>query len=1517
MDELSSLIDELVAKGASDEEIDIVVQDYKSKQQPDTPQEEAGVLDYGKAIVSGVNRGIGSATTSVTEGVGIAGDWLTKKLGQAASKFLPQDQQEGFNAAVENFPSPFRSLAEGSRAVREYNEAATPYDERISPTLQGVAEAGGQILPMMVTGGASATGQLAGATPSVVQSGLKIAAQKLGAGSAVMGGTMTAVPEWEAAKAAGMSDDEAFGTFLKNYLVGQTEAIPVQRMLTRLDKVTGGKIMDWVRSSGAQAIEEGIQEALQTYATNKIAQTDYDPDRDPMFEVLESAKIGGLTGLILPTIGAVASRANAAVRTKMERKLAQIQLNKAIDETSTGDPELDAEIDKNAELSKPEVDYLQAKSVEKAVDEENKTAEQLAADIEKEAADIYKANKDAAKELRTEKVAGTESSTTSDTRTEGDGQQDTTNEVAEVDPKEVATRKLEELKAKLEDPSMSEDEMRVAFRELQATRNALKQIAPTPGKKGTTEIQQRINKDTGVAKQEPIVISNPAAALKQQIKQHYNILSEGVRKGADLKNDLIKKVQEITKGANLNPKQSSTILTKIRNTNLFTPGSVSKLGDFTDKVVADAEYADKLQESRNIAKKLKKLAKSEGALQNYKGAAKMFASIKPDDVDIDAHLEAGRELLGGMSTVGTAKYKAANIGKISSYLESVTPDSDIEDAAIAEDVKNDSTGKRRQQLEGALNASIEALNAKDLSGFGETEQKVINSIKDLDPTSLSNEHLATAIRVSDNIIENDDLSNTGRINAVIKAKRGVNAAIKLTDRYKKKDIGMIGRVAANTYQQFGRVFGNSNTAAEVQRLIGYFDVISAGSKLEAKRSNLVEKVEKLAKDVKDTWGVDIKNIDNEVELTAFSELYKNYGDDSQIPKIISQIKQSAEIYERKGYDQDAEAWNKAYEKFKDVKTSQDAAALMSAPMMKTWKFFNDTFNKEVVDNLEDVANKLYNKQFVRADNYTHTEYRKLESTSEDKGLVPTSGQGQPTVNPKQSTTAITANRTIPRGSAYSSNFLDSQVRGYSKSMYDIMASDSKAMLNEALKLPEFVTLMGSEKNAELVDTMIKSAVELQEGISRNRQNEAIEMINAGLLGLRKIGVTRALGSLLQPLKQVPSVMTKTAINLVTSGNPGAFVRGVTAVNLFGNNSNLNALFDQYSIGVRENRLGGVERGESLSREITGSTGKSKSVRRTINAVQKLNNHQNKLLDLSMKALTKSDAYAARVSWLGYYLKSLDDQGISGVDLTEEHKLQNDERRQQAAAYAEQMVAETQLPSNPATLSQMSRNDGNQAATLLKSILLPFSTYTINAKYRMIQNLDRASTNPSVENLGAVVGDLTEILTYGAVMYGIEEAVRPTLKGWVELLINAVGVDDDEEETQEKATQRFWDTVVNNISPLSIGAFGEGLTAEASNRLAYAIGNEGEDYEDWKEETGGFLSEKQTKLDWAVLGTGAGIYKDAIEAAYKAANVKELTTEQQNALILNLFINLFAGMGLMDAEIHNQAKKVMKEQDELE
>src|SRR5688572_26186114 len=93
-EELGNLINELVKRGASDEEIDIVVKDYQSSMQPSAPVEsDPTALETGGHALGGFNKVVTDTAPQMLRGAGIATSKAADLLRQGTNAIgLTNDQ---------------------------------------------------------------------------------------------------------------------------------------------------------------------------------------------------------------------------------------------------------------------------------------------------------------------------------------------------------------------------------------------------------------------------------------------------------------------------------------------------------------------------------------------------------------------------------------------------------------------------------------------------------------------------------------------------------------------------------------------------------------------------------------------------------------------------------------------------------------------------------------------------------------------------------------------------------------------------------------------------------------------------------------------------------------------------------------------------------------------------------------------------------------------------------------------------------------------------------------------------------------------------------------------------------------------------------------------------------------------------------------------------------------------------------------------------------------------------------
>ena len=137
------------------------------------------------------------------------------------------------------------------------------------------------------------------------------AQQRINTGTiAALGSAANAAGGYKDAMANGATPDQAVASYLLNGIVGTSEAIPLGRILNRLDTASGGTFMYYLGNATVETFEEALQEALQGAAGDIIAANivQYDPDREMFAGLEEDAAAGGVSGAILSLIASAINR---------------------------------------------------------------------------------------------------------------------------------------------------------------------------------------------------------------------------------------------------------------------------------------------------------------------------------------------------------------------------------------------------------------------------------------------------------------------------------------------------------------------------------------------------------------------------------------------------------------------------------------------------------------------------------------------------------------------------------------------------------------------------------------------------------------------------------------------------------------------------------------------------------------------------------------------------------------------------------------------------------------------------------------------------------------------------------------------------------------------------------------------------------------------------------------------------------------------------------------------------------
>lgn len=198
-------------------------------------------------------------------------------------------------------------------------DEVAPQDPEFKNSLSDqFAQAFGQVGSIVFTGGLGAGGRAAGiatqAIPSAGRLAPAVAAGKelvseITSPAAISAGLTMGQAEFDRAKKAGASDDQAFEAFYKNAAVGSIlEKIPVMQFLKRFNNATAGGVANYIKTKGVAGITGGLEEAttevLQQVYANKTAKDIYNTNQDIFEGLTESGGVGFGVGFLLNAMGA-------------------------------------------------------------------------------------------------------------------------------------------------------------------------------------------------------------------------------------------------------------------------------------------------------------------------------------------------------------------------------------------------------------------------------------------------------------------------------------------------------------------------------------------------------------------------------------------------------------------------------------------------------------------------------------------------------------------------------------------------------------------------------------------------------------------------------------------------------------------------------------------------------------------------------------------------------------------------------------------------------------------------------------------------------------------------------------------------------------------------------------------------------------------------------------------------------------------------------------------------------------
>lgn len=834
-----------------------------------------------------------------------------------------------------------------------------------------------------------------------------------------------------------------------------------------------------------------------------------------------------------------------------------------------------------------------------------------------------------------------------------------------------------------------------------------------------------------------------------------------------------------------------------------------------------------------------------------------------------------------------------------------------------EEVQEESGEVKESPRRKQLNA-VTALNRKALrqGGYNQAFKPVAQALLNVDTETLSNSQLRNLNIALINLAVNDRLVGHEQVFREYTGKTGLQT---LSARVGQNVRGLLnnalGASARSLDVNSKIIFKGVKDSALFQSLSGIAGISNGNSKvanldMKSFERNYKSQVDSLKfQDYNSTENRFLRSLYS--IATQFSGIGKEAADFKRYKSLIKQSAEkliaSKEASEQREGQLRMDQFNEYLEPYDNRTDFEDNFKVKQDKNVKVVEFFR----KQFADKLDEFSlNTLIygGKNLKRENNYLSISWKKYSGTVVKEDLAannlvepvydfdPETGD----VSERQSSTSIArTNKTQIKNSDRILNMdFDRYIFDkYREMNYDIRTMKDRHLYNSIKDQEGFQDLVGSANNSNILTKGVVNMVKRQMGQGAGKSD--IDALVRASRVLSAKGVRQALFGVSQAIKQYPSVALRTIINL--NKDAGLFFKGV------GVGAN-NPIFDNFGVGLRGSTRGGTN--YELELNNIRKSDFSSSMGKLINAANRASEITARKLAYSLSA---ADEAVAKHSWIAYYLKHIRDNGgdIGKVDWETEHLNPNME----AGAYADLMVSTTQNVNDNSKQADL-LYDTNDAKTILRDVVAPFSGFARNAQANLEADLRTFSEGTPAEKKAAAWGILSTVSEQAAFNAIKTIVIANLVTNSATLLMNLFGVDDEDKDYEVKVdTPKVLKNTASDILFGGLGQLGTYWSIKGVNQLNKAVqGNDKDLFFQYNPAQFGepdfgmagmygilpqTLYNAGEKMDYAG-GSVTGFYKDR-----KGNDIKATSTlsDKDQRLALGLFIiDALAIAGVSDAEI---------------
>ena len=973
-------------------------------------------------------------------------------------------------------------------------------------------------------------------------------------------------------------------------------------------------------------------------------------------------------------------------------------------------------------------------------------------------------------------------------------------------------------------------------------------------------------------------------ALKDQIRLEAKAAREAKGDQSARRKAISNAINALQVVGKINLAKAKSLINKISTVDLNKAIQVEKALAYVEKVFTKADYDAKLSEAESLRKSIKKLSKTEKLDVYPVEAAKRFSEIDPVLVeDIESYIEEAKKVKDGVTpstknktmpaldVKKTDEYTSSEVGKqkkikleaekeVFQELTGLSPDEfSLQDMReIVNGVEQDQPDDvREKELESKAKTNADVIK-KGLNKAFNTVSTIVNQLIEAETDPFTGEIIeltkeqkklvkdflnidinklsdADAVIALDSLINFATNKTTGGMGAVVERNEGIvnsntakalNLIAKPLAAIVKGDPGISrnwNKYIASLPVMLESMFKGQAKALLFEKLSGIKQIINGAAAAESYAKKITDQYyEKFIKlpFSESVFGKTKTNPNGEVFNSAFNDIERGMfafmrrsvpGEEQvEFDRRKSLIEQSIERLSKQGGvdSKKAEVYNEVYEKIlKDASSAAEVEAQVDKTNVEAVQWMTDIWAQNY-KSLSDVNLNIYNKILGNDFNYTPDSFSLVEDTSITGEIgEPIFDFGYRKISDKKSGVLMDVQRpgNLPKGRIINLGFDSQNISNLEKARTDINTAGAIQKAKGFFESSNFEDIVPTKADRDILKERVSQYVEAKRGrqyIKKDAQ-KFLKVINL----YSGYAVSRTLGGLTQVVKQTIPVLVNTMIN--------AGVENIGIIGDLVSDSSLAKFLENSGYPI-------VNRGLQSSTTLESNNTKIENA-----AKGGFNKLVRGMRDVQgfwlQKFLVNPDRYIAQASWMMYYTKSLNEQGVDTSNIDWE----NHQVNTKAGDYAQQQVDRQQNITDADLQGEVFRSK-RPGVQVLRRVLLPFANFLLNQKARMYSDVttlfSKTSDTQDKKSAGrSLTGLVAETIAFNALGLVLTQALSAM----------SAESEDDKKAKEKRLSNRFkgraGQAIKDVLSPLPLPQF-EGPLISGINALIRAASESDDPYQ---------------------------------------------------------------------------------------